>query len=84
MSLNLIVLKVFSSHNPGLRISKSILRKENIVWGRRDGSVVKSTDCSSGGPECNSQQPHGGSQPSVMESDPSGVSEESYSVLYIK
>ena len=28
--------------------------------------MVKSTDCSSRGPEFNSQQPHGGSQPSVM------------------
>jgi len=37
----------------------------------RDGSVVKSTDCSSRGPEFNSQQPHGGSQPSVMGSDAS-------------
>jgi hypothetical protein len=38
--------------------------------GRRDGSEVKSTDCSSRGPEFNSQQPHGGdSQPSVMGSD---------------
>jgi hypothetical protein len=35
----------------------------------RDGSAVKSTDCSSRGPEFNSQQPHGGSQPSVMGSD---------------
>ena len=35
----------------------------------RDGSVIKSTDCSSRGPEFNSQQPHGGSQPSVMGSD---------------
>jgi hypothetical protein len=34
--------------------------------GWRDGSVVKSTDCSSRGPEFNSQQLHGGSQPSVM------------------
>jgi hypothetical protein len=33
------------------------------------GSVVKSTDCSSSGPEYNSQQLHGGSQPSVMGSD---------------
>jgi hypothetical protein len=32
----------------------------------RDDSVVKSTDCSSRGPEFNSQQPYGGSQPSVM------------------
>jgi hypothetical protein len=36
---------------------------------RRDGSVVKSTDCFSRGPEFNSQQPHGGSQPPVMGSD---------------
>jgi hypothetical protein len=38
-------------------------------WGWRDGSVVKSTDCSSRDPEFNSQQPHGGSQVSVMGSD---------------
>jgi hypothetical protein len=37
--------------------------------GWRDGSAVKSTDCSSEGPEFNSQQPHGGSQPSAMRSD---------------
>jgi hypothetical protein len=36
-------------------------------WGWRDGSAVKSTNCSSRGPEFNSQQTHGGSQPSVME-----------------
>jgi hypothetical protein len=48
--------------------------------------VVRSTDCSSRGPEFKSQQPHGGSQPSVMGSDAlSGVSDESNSVLmYIK
>jgi hypothetical protein len=47
-----------------------------VIWkfkvltrGWRDGSVVKSTDCSSRGPEFKSQQPHGGSQPSVMGSD---------------
>jgi hypothetical protein len=40
--------------------------------------VVKNTDCSSRGPELNSQQPHGGSQSSVMDLMPSsGVSEES-------
>ena len=49
----------------------------NAGLGWRDGSVVKSTDCSSRGPEFNSQQPHG-SQPSVMGS---GVSEDSYSAL---
>jgi hypothetical protein len=40
------------------------LKEPSVGW--RDGSVVKSTDCSSRGPEFNSQQPHGGSQPSVM------------------
>jgi hypothetical protein len=37
--------------------------------GWRYGSVVKSIDCSSRGPEFNSQKPHGGSQPSIMEFD---------------
>jgi hypothetical protein len=37
--------------------------------GLEDGSVVKSTDCSHRGPQFNSQQPYGGSQPSVMELD---------------
>jgi hypothetical protein len=37
--------------------------------GWRDGSAVKSTDCSSKGPEFNSQQSHGGSQLSGMGSD---------------
>jgi hypothetical protein len=51
-------------------------------WGWRDGSMVKSTDCSSKGPEFKFQQPHGGSQPSVRDLMPSsGVSEDSYSVL---
>jgi hypothetical protein len=37
--------------------------------GWQDGSAGKSIDCSSKGPEFKSQQPHGGSQPSVMRSD---------------
>jgi hypothetical protein len=45
--------------------------------GWRDGSAIKSTDCSSRGLEFKFQQPHGGSQPSVMRSDalswPAGV-----------
>jgi hypothetical protein len=49
-------------------ISKIIV-KIKTVWSWRDGSVVKSTDCSSKGPEFKSQQPHGGQQPSVMRSD---------------
>jgi hypothetical protein len=44
-----------------------MLKTENMGW--RDGSAVKSADCSTTGPEFNSQQPHGGSQPSVMGSD---------------
>jgi hypothetical protein len=40
----------------------------NKQQSRRD-TGVKSTDCSSKGPGFNSQQPHGGSQPSVMGSD---------------
>ena len=42
---------------------------KGFLWGWQDGSVVKSADCSSKGPEFKSQQPHGGSQPSVMKSD---------------
>jgi hypothetical protein len=41
----------------------------HLASGWRDGSAVKNTDCSSKGPEFNSQQPHGGSQPSVIRSD---------------
>jgi hypothetical protein len=49
----------------------SLLHRYNIqlMWGWRDGSAVNSTDYSSRGPEFNSQQPHGGSQPSIMRSD---------------
>jgi hypothetical protein len=43
------------------------LRETDRGW--RDVLVVKSTDCSSRGPEFKSQQPHGDSQPSVMRSD---------------
>ena len=43
------------------------------VWwwwsGWRGGSAVKSTECSSEGPEFKFQQLHGGSQPSVMRSN---------------
>jgi hypothetical protein len=44
----------------------TILKK---LGGWQDSSAGKSTDCSSEGPEFKSQQPHGGSQPSVMRSD---------------
>jgi ribosome assembly protein YihI (activator of Der GTPase) len=45
-------------------------KKEKRRRGWKDGSVVKSANCSSEGPEFKSQQPHGGSQPSIMRSDP--------------
>ena len=44
----------------------TVLETEFRGW--RDGSAVESTDCSTEGPEFKSQQPHGGSQPSVMRS----------------
>ena len=44
-------------------------RRELRVSGWRDSSAGKSTDCSSISPEFNSQQSHGGSQPSVLGSD---------------
>jgi hypothetical protein len=38
---------------------------------------LRALDCSSPGPEFKSQQPHGGSQPSIMRSDASsGAAEE--------
>jgi hypothetical protein len=42
---------------------------KELTGGWRHGSVVKSTDCSSRGPEFKSQQPYGGSQPSVTRPD---------------
>jgi hypothetical protein len=45
------------------------LPRLKLLKGWRDDSVVKSTDSSSRGPEFNSQQPHGGSQPPVMGSE---------------
>jgi hypothetical protein len=47
---------------------ENLFFKRNSTRGWRDGSGVKSTDSSSEGPEFKSQQPHGGSQPSVMRS----------------
>jgi hypothetical protein len=46
---------------------KQAVKKKGEGW--RDGSAVKSTGCSSEGPEFKFQQPHSGSQPSVMRSD---------------
>jgi hypothetical protein len=70
------------------RKKKKEKKSKTKSWalGWRNGLVIKSTDCSSRGPEFNSQHPHGGSHPSVMGTDASsGVSEDSNSILtYIK
>jgi hypothetical protein len=47
--------------------SKGVRNSSTMNQG--DGSEVKSTDYSFRGPEFNSQQPHGGSQPSGMGSN---------------
>jgi len=52
----------------GEESDKVLFQSKYLEGGWRDGSAVKSTDCSSRGPEFNSQQPHGDSQPSVMRS----------------
>jgi hypothetical protein len=69
---------LLSFHLAGLGIKLGLLG-----W-RAAGSAVQGTDCFSRSPEFNSQQPRGGSQPSVCKWDPmlsSGVSEDSGSVL---
>jgi hypothetical protein len=53
----------------GLSLGREELISRMMNSGWRDGSAVKSTDCSFRGPEFHSQQPHGGSQPPVKGSD---------------
>jgi hypothetical protein len=48
----------------GAECNFHVLSNKSLDRGWRDGSAVKSTGCSSRGPEFNSQQPHGGSQDS--------------------
>jgi hypothetical protein len=50
-----------------LKKKKGLKKLKYLGW--RDGSAVKSTNCSSRDLEFNSQQPHGGSQLFVMGSD---------------
>ena len=50
-----------------VQFKRDLEKRRAIGW--RDGSVAKSTDCSSRGLGFNSHQPHGGSQPSVMGSN---------------
>jgi hypothetical protein len=57
------------THLPHSLLEELYKNVRTLMKGWRDGSAVKSTDCSSRGPEFNSQQSHGGSQPCVMGSD---------------
>jgi hypothetical protein len=45
---------------------KNLLDKNFHLRGSRDDSEVKSTGCSSRGPEFNSHQPHGSSEPFIL------------------
>jgi hypothetical protein len=69
--LSVLIKKQNLSHS--IEYNKIRPNTQSIIYpklkGWRDGSAVKSTDCTSRGPEFNSQQLHGGSQPSVMGSD---------------
>ena len=60
-------LKFIKKKFPAGKMAQAV--KTGSCWGCRDGSAVKSTDCTFRGPEFKSQQPHGVSQPSVMGSD---------------
>ena len=53
-----------SSEKKEPKKKKKCIERRGEGW--RDGSAVKSTDCSSRGLEFKSYQPHGGSQSSVM------------------
>ena len=57
------------TQNNKMIINNNIVYKKLPCVGWRDGSAVKSTDCSSKGPEFKSQQPHDGSQQSTMRPD---------------
>jgi hypothetical protein len=77
LQLKTDILRVqLTNMSASLLIKSGVLLKLNglsfnkdILGARRNGSAVKNTDCFSEGPEFKSQQPHSGSQPSVMRSD---------------
>ena len=50
-------------------IKRRNLGVENESWAGEMAQWVRAPDCSSEGPEFKSQQPHGGSQPSIARSD---------------
>jgi hypothetical protein len=52
-----------------MELTLEVIPETLKLGGWRDGSVVKRTGCFSRGHDFSSQQPHGGSQLSIMESD---------------
>jgi hypothetical protein len=68
-------------------MDKIRLLKIKLSGAEKNGSAIKSTSCSSRGPEFNSQQPHGGSHPCVIRSDslfsPAGIHADE-ALIYIK
>jgi hypothetical protein len=73
----------FAEGGRGRRIMSSRPAWATYLGAGEMAQQFKSTGCSSKGPDFKSQQPHGGSQPSIMRSDALFwvVSEDSYSVL---
>jgi hypothetical protein len=61
-NIDIVLPSIFFREN----ITDGLADNEELISGWRDDSAVKSTDCSSEGPEFKSQQPHSGSQSSVM------------------
>jgi hypothetical protein len=57
---------VLLTTEPSLQPSK---KKKKKIWAGEMAQWVRTPDCSSEGLEFKSQQPHGGSQPSVTRSD---------------
>ena len=56
-----------SSQSSQYKLKKRTLKTHG--WAGEMAQWVRAPDCSSEGPEFKSQQPHGGSQPSVTRSD---------------
>jgi hypothetical protein len=68
-ALDFNVIKVFNFSVMTLYFLLNICCKKNFVGAGEMAQWVRAPDCSSEGPKFKSQQPHGGSQPSVMRSD---------------
>jgi hypothetical protein len=60
----------FSLNTPTYKVQITTKKKKKTKsWAGEMAQWVRAPDCSSEGPEFKSQQPHGGSQPSVTRSD---------------